>query len=310
MVRTRALALLALASVLAMATEARAQSAEADRLFDAGRKAAQRMAWEEACFDFAESYRLDPAPGTLLNMGDCEEHLGHPQRAYESYQTAISRLAPEDDRVPRAHGRMAVIEQRSGRLTVSLAPGVPDGTAVSLDGEVLPRSELGVPLFVEADKPHSVQATAVGYRGMRVDFALAATQSRVITLSPGASLEEVVPDQAAGRSSAGPVLQVTGVAALVAGGLALWGSSLAGVVAIEREGVRNANCDAQNYCNAQGYEAAQSGQEWATASTVLFVSGLVLVAGGVTTYLVGRQVSRKTVGLLPAPGGVLLRGTF
>jgi tetratricopeptide (TPR) repeat protein len=311
MMARRVAAALAVTAILAAGAEARAQGAEADRLFEAGRKAALREAWEEACADFAESYRLDPAPGTLLNMGDCEEHLGHLQRAYESYRTAISRMSPDDDRVPRAHGRMAAIEQRAGRLTVNLAPTAPDGTVVSLDGEVLPKSRLGMPLFVEAGKPHTVRATAVGYYGERIDVTLAATEARTINLTPGASLEEVAPDTPKGRTSAGPWLQGTGLAAIVAGGLALWGSSLAGVVAIEREGVRTANCDAQNYCNAQGYDAAKSGQDWATASTALFVGGLVLVAGGVTTYLVGRGVShRSSVGIAPVPGGAWLRGTF
>jgi hypothetical protein len=55
---------------------ASADSAAAEALFREGRDAAKHGDLETACADFAESQRLDPAPGTLLNLAECEEKLG------------------------------------------------------------------------------------------------------------------------------------------------------------------------------------------------------------------------------------------
>src|SRR5580692_11189003 len=83
-------------------SEARAESidpAVADALFRKGREAAEKGDWATACPKFAESQRLDPAPGTLLNLADCEEHLGQLASAYEHFKTAVETMAPSDDRI-------------------------------------------------------------------------------------------------------------------------------------------------------------------------------------------------------------------
>src|SRR5690349_15059097 len=48
----------------------------ADALFEAGRAAAKRGDFKEACEKFAESERLDPAPGTVFNLAECHNSLG------------------------------------------------------------------------------------------------------------------------------------------------------------------------------------------------------------------------------------------
>ena len=108
--------------------------AAAEALFEAGRQAATRGDWTTACPKFAESQRLDPAPGTLLNLADCEEHLGHlasawdcvarghrvaragrrPRRAGEEARRRPRRAHPAPHGAPR--GRRAIRGQRaSGR---------------------------------------------------------------------------------------------------------------------------------------------------------------------------------------------------
>ncbi|MFO0567610.1 MAG: hypothetical protein U0263_18270 [Polyangiaceae bacterium] len=52
----------------------------AEALFNAGRDAVKAGDYPTACAKFRESNRLDPAPGTVLNLADCEEHLGHVDR--------------------------------------------------------------------------------------------------------------------------------------------------------------------------------------------------------------------------------------
>ncbi len=90
--------------------------AVADALFRKGREAAEKGDWATACPKFAESQRLDPAPGTLLNLADCEEHTGQLATSYEHFKTAVETMAPNDDRIPFAKQHMAAVEKKVPHL--------------------------------------------------------------------------------------------------------------------------------------------------------------------------------------------------
>ncbi|NOU28880.1 MAG: hypothetical protein HOO96_13330, partial [Polyangiaceae bacterium] len=49
---------------------------DAETLFREGRKALEAGDYAVACAKFAESQRIEPAPGTLLNLAGCEERSG------------------------------------------------------------------------------------------------------------------------------------------------------------------------------------------------------------------------------------------
>ena len=53
-----------------------ADTPDADTLFRQGRASAEAGDYPHACVAFTESFRLEPALGTLLNLADCEEHVG------------------------------------------------------------------------------------------------------------------------------------------------------------------------------------------------------------------------------------------
>src|SRR5205814_341801 len=81
------------------ATSAHADSDAAKRalaLFEEGRVAAKAGDYATACERFTKSLELDASnPGVELGLGDCNEHLGHFQRAlkfYESAATAFERI--------------------------------------------------------------------------------------------------------------------------------------------------------------------------------------------------------------------------
>src|SRR5437870_1665929 len=71
--------LLALASVLVVgssAAEAQPAGAQAEVLFREGRELMQKGKIAEACADFEQSQKLEPAPTTLLNLAGCREKNG------------------------------------------------------------------------------------------------------------------------------------------------------------------------------------------------------------------------------------------
>jgi hypothetical protein len=279
---------------------------QADKLFQQGRKAAERGDYVEACLRFEDSFRLDPGVGTLVNLGDCEEHKGDLERSLGYYHTALSRMAPGDDRIPHVRERIAGIEQRAARLTLHLAADAPAGTVVTVDGALVrPRSE---PMLL-AKGVHPVLVTAVGYRGARYSVDVAEGESRELGVSPGAPLESVIPGADGGDVPAGASARASrgwmrgfGIALVGAATGALWVGSLAGLEAIDRRDVQRDNCNAQNACNAAGVAAANEGATWATVSTATFVVGGVLLGAGVVMLVLSFvNHATPTAAATPAP---------
>src|ERR1700722_15525033 len=70
---------------------ARAQ-ADSDKraasLFEEGRKLMADRRYSEACPKFAESERLAPSGGAVLNLADCLEKLGHLAGAWRRFNEA------------------------------------------------------------------------------------------------------------------------------------------------------------------------------------------------------------------------------
>src|SRR5512140_1442198 len=90
------------AVALALATSLAGSSARADdtaeSLYREGRRAAVAKDWDLACKKLKESMDREPAPGTILNLADCEENRGHLLAAIAGYQAAAARFKPGDER--------------------------------------------------------------------------------------------------------------------------------------------------------------------------------------------------------------------
>src|SRR6516225_7921635 len=92
--RGHAVALVAIGFAVASPSVARAQGsneAAATALFDEGRKLMAERRWAEACPKLAESERLAPSGGTLLNLADCYEHTGQTASAWAAWKDAAAR---------------------------------------------------------------------------------------------------------------------------------------------------------------------------------------------------------------------------
>ncbi len=151
--------------------------------------------------EIAESYRLDPRPGSLFTMAECFAKAGKTASAvarYEDYLSAFGRMTPEEQ--SKQHGRDATAQQKRDALkphvpllTMKHDPSAPEGTTVTRDVEALGRAILGVALPVDPG-PHTVSTQAPG----------AAATSQSVTLAPDAKQELVLKVLAAGNPS-GPV---------------------------------------------------------------------------------------------------------
>src|SRR5262249_25357297 len=158
------------------------EPARAATLFQEGREATRRGDFATACAKLGESYKLDPAVGTLFNLADCQERLGKTATAWQLFQQALQHLTKGDDRIEPARKRLAALEVRLPRLEITLAPGAPAGTHVTRDGADV--DGLGTPSPIDPGA-HVLVISAPGRADRRMDVQIADGQQARVTVEPG-----------------------------------------------------------------------------------------------------------------------------
>lgn len=271
-------------ALLCLATPARADgdaAPAAEALFLQGRDALARGDYAEACAKFGESLRLDPAPGTALNLSECEEHTGKLAQSWQHLRQALEALAPTDERIAYAQERLRTLEPRVPKLTLRLATSAPPGTRVHRDGLELGPASLGIELPVDPGL-HTIEVTSPGRPPRAFSVTLAPGEVRTMDLEPAAEPARE-PATVARRSSHRTLALLLGGAGLVAVGV----GTTTGVLAIDRNGTVHDHCSAVD-CDAIGFDASREGKTYATVSTISFVGGAALLAAGLTLFLVDR----------------------
>lgn len=325
MTAARARTLSVVATISAMLAgaprDARADDlATAQALFEAARVAIVHGDYGGACPKFAESQRLDPAPGTLLNLADCEEHLGHLSRAWDAWHEGIALLPHGDERLAPARQRAQALESRLPRLLIRLAPGVPPTAKLQCDTTEIGAASLGVPLPVDPG-PHLVRAAAAGWTPSSTKVTLAEGETRAIDVTLGPPLPaapEATPPgppapsaplaspttRAVESAHSGGGLRVIG---WIVGGVGLAGvgvGAATGILTMSRKATVNVHCSASKGCDQTGYDAAQSGKTLAVESNISFAAGAVLLVTGVSLVLFGGSHANPTaLFVAPSPSG-------
>jgi hypothetical protein len=167
---------------------AHAQAPAAEALFDQGRDAMKRGDLDTACARFRASDQLDPAAGTRLNLGDCEERRGRVASAWEAFRAALAKMPAGDSRIAVAQARIAALKLRLPWLTLTLAPGAPPGTTVREGDKMLgTAATFGVPLPLDPGV-HQLTVLAPGHapRPMKVTLF----EAKVVSLVVAPSLAE------------------------------------------------------------------------------------------------------------------------
>lgn len=197
---------------LLVSTVAMAQGKDpsaADALFRAGREAMKNKDYATACPKFAESQRLDPAAGTLLNLAQCEEGLGKTASAVQHYKDAAELFPPADPRVAIAKDRIAALSPKVPKLTIKLETGAPEGTKVVRSGVELGPASLGMALPVDPGE-QVVVVSAPGRAEKKTTIVIKAGESREVTVEAGEDAaggtagqpaKEKAPDSGSGRGS-------------------------------------------------------------------------------------------------------------
>jgi hypothetical protein len=289
-------------------------AARAETLFHAGRQLMRERRYAEACPKLAESQRLDPAPGTRLNLADCWEHEGRMASAQREF-LAVAASAEKDGEKERAAVARARANQLENKVT-KLALMVPAESRVP--GLQVFRNSV---LVVEADwskpepvdpGPFLIEARAPGRRSYRSEFKLS---------GDGATHNLTIPPLISDRGPAAPAPPVAASRGqwLQRGGIALAGIGVAGVALGAVFGVRAVNlyhrsqdegCDDDDACPAGALETRRSAVRAGNASTVALVAGGALLAGGAGIYVWGARERASERAVLAARVAPLLGGAF
>jgi hypothetical protein len=208
---------LALASFLS-ATPAAAQKAEANVLFDEGRRAMASHDYAQAIGKLEQSQQLDPAVGTLLNLAECYTAIGRTASAWATYRDAASLAATTKqlDRERYATRKAQELEAKLSRLEVSVEPEarVP-GLSVTRSGVPIPEGLWGAAVPVDPGPQH-LEAKAPGRApwtlDVKVDDGGALVRVKILplaTVEPAPAPVPVAPVEPAPRApSVGTALQL------------------------------------------------------------------------------------------------------
>jgi hypothetical protein len=163
-------------SVLGWAIPAAAQegnAALAESLFREGKRLSAAHKYADACPKFAESYKLDPGLGTLLNLATCHEAEGKTASAWAEFSEASSRARrdADNDRAQLAEEHVRSLEPKLAHINIVLTPGPTlAGLVIKFDGRELSSAALGMQIPVDPGQ-HQIEATAPGKQGYALGVA-------------------------------------------------------------------------------------------------------------------------------------------
>jgi len=155
--------------------------------------------YETGCPALAESYRLDPRPGVLFTLAECEREWGKLATAlgyYNAYLSNYVRMnaaeqAGQAEREKIALGHQRALKQDVPQLTLALAPDLAKGARVTRDGVLLNDAVLGVALPVDPGEHHiKLEMPDGSVREWTITMTKA--ERRELTLSVRPSVEPVV----------------------------------------------------------------------------------------------------------------------
>jgi hypothetical protein len=196
-----------LAAVLSLSfgvSEVHAQQAEANVLFDEGRNLMAQRRFDEAVTKLKQSNQLDPAVGTLLNLGECYVALGRTTSAWTAYREAASLAAStkQRERERFATQKATELESQLSRLTIVVPPPVrAPGLTVLRDGILVPEG-LWSEAFPVDPGMHEVEARLSDKRVWNKQVQVAANADKVTVEIP--KLEAVANDSAGAAPAPAP----------------------------------------------------------------------------------------------------------
>jgi len=322
--------------LLSQVRGAAAQSAEAEALFQDGRKLIKDGEIAAGCDKLEASERLESSVGTLLNLGDCREKLGKIASAWAAFQKAeamAQRNGNDAKRQREAHRRAAKLERRLSYIVVQVREPI-KGLVVRRGDEVIDDGVWNTPVPVDSGE-YKVTAEAPGFLAWSTDVRISAkTRHRVVVVpalqreptrpppeapiadpTPAAApIEPIVVVHERDRGRAGmwtPARKISlGVAAVGAG--ALGGGIYFGLRAQDLEERSDRRCPVTLCADPEGLRLNDEAQDAALRANLFYAAGGAAIAAAAILWIAGAPDDDTVVA--PTVGddhvGVSLAGRF
>jgi hypothetical protein len=278
----------------------------------------------------ADSFRADPATGTLLALALCLDGQGKVASAWKAYNEVAIRSAREGrtDREKVARTKAGVLESQISLLTITVPPAMHDldGLEIRRNGGLVDSANWGKAIAVDGGT-QQIEASAPGREKWRTSVVVAPKgDTKTVTVPPLEESEPAVatlarppasdpppivttkPDPPSSNNVTAPVerpdpITATHLSALQGAGVATFVAGVAGIGfggfftlrAISKNKDSKAGCDSNNVCTAQGAQDRWDAHDAGNLATIGFIGGGVLTVGGAALYLLGRP-SRVLVG--------------
>lgn len=318
---------LATAGNFAGAQPSQEDKAAAEDLFQQAVKLMKVNKYEEACPKLESSNKLDPAVGTLFNLGDCYEHTGRTASAWSAFGEA-KRMAErlKDRRVGDASDREKALESRLARVVISV-DNKPDGLVIKRDKKPVDSGVWGSPIPVDPGK-HTIEAEAPGREpwSTTIDVPDKAGETKVSVPPLEASRNPDTTPTASASASAAPdagglgtrktiaiAVGGVGVAGLIAGGI-FGGLTIAEVGKSNQDG----HClpGPPVTCDPTGMSIRQNANTFANVSNIALGVGAAATIAGVVLFVTAPSPAKTgaQVRLSPVIGagmtGAQVSGSF
>jgi hypothetical protein len=251
-----------------------ADLATSNALFEEAKRLQAEGHVAEACDKYAQSYRLAPRGGTLLNLGLCHEDQGKLLDARRELTEALA-IAKRDgraDRVPVAEQHLAAIEGKLSFVEIVPPPNAPADLEIKVDDAPVPRDAWGrVP--VEAGR-HVVRASSRVGPPREIEITIGPAEKARATIPPFEVAREAPRPSPPPPSPPPSDNRGLRTAALVAGLSGLGISLVTGAWALDRKVVVRDHCLGKA-CDQTGADAASLGRVLVIVSTAAFGVGVV-----------------------------------
>jgi hypothetical protein len=260
---------------------------QADKKFEEGLAAMRVGRFPEACPLLEESYSMDPQPGALFTLAECESKAGKLVSAkarYEDYLRVVAKLGPEERTKQSARERIAILQRDAlirdiPTLTLAFVGGLKVPGGVKRNGKAAAID--GVATAVDPGK-YTLEWTSVngGSSTRTVTLALGGAERIEVPFPVDAPpVETKSAEGAANTATPKTAARSSGAAPFVVGGLALAAAgagAVFGIMTLGKKSEVDAGCK-DGLCTQNGLDAVSSGRTLGWVST-----GAIALAGALT----------------------------
>lgn len=300
-------------AVLGAAPARADNTTSAQALFEEGRRLMSANQFAEACPKFAESQRLDPGAGTLLNLALCYEKNEQFASAWVTYNEAAADAdrSGRPEWVKRGREKAAALASMLSTLTITVAkPSRLEGLEVARDGQPVSAAELGVKVPIDGGE-HTIEARAPGHDAWTTRVTIPPKNGALtvsVPLLPKSNLttkpEPTAPKHEPEKhGTKGGTQRTFGVILGAAGviGLGLGGGFALNAMSKHNAAKKDCTTD-ETRCGPQGLADYASANQSADVATIAFIAGGALLLGGVVLYLTAPRGTVTPAALGPRLG--------